>query len=94
MPSTDDLEPLDKAVLQVLCLFGYEAGTPHFGRFAGHRVTFWQIHRKGSGDDSFTIDHLDPPEIVLWAIQQFETVGVIKWDMAPYSEEWRTANES
>lgn len=95
MPSTDDLEPLDKAVRQVLHLFGYEASAPHLGRFAGRRVTFWQIHRKGDGEDSFfTIDHLDSPEIVLWAIQQFETVGAIKWDMAPYTDEWRTANES
>lgn len=75
-------------VEQLLFLFGYKAAKPRDGTYGGHGVTFYTVCTDIE-QHCFVIDHQDSPEIVLWAIQQYEQNGMVFWPDAPYTEEWR-----
>lgn len=87
---------LQPGVLDVLMLFGYKILGTNPGTYAGRKLTMYQVGRKDTAEGlpisatvALVIDSLDPAEIVLWAIHQYEAFGEVSWEEAPYVEEWR-----
>lgn len=71
----------------LLMLYGYEIHARRLGTYSFMTtvMTFYDVRKRGGAFcDSFTLDNLDGPELVLWAIQAFEEHGMVDWTAAPY----------